>query len=119
MIALLVMVAAFVLCLLFSFARLREEYVACSSKDPNPYATLLQEDREKVGYSGIPKEQRVFQLDGLSQLLMSTFDTARIRKNLRWLSKSSHLAGTPENTGLMLKLAEEVSRTLPLIKNTS
>ena len=66
--------------------------------------------RTEKGSVGFVKKRHsfFFQLEGISELLSSAFDSAKMRKSLKWLSKNAHIAGTPENTALMLKIADEV-----------
>ncbi|KAI6191585.1 hypothetical protein M3Y97_00244000 [Aphelenchoides bicaudatus] len=43
----------------------------------------------------------------ISQLLMDTFDGDRIRRNLQWLSETTHVAGTQEQLAIMDQIENE------------
>ncbi|KHN84196.1 N-acetylated-alpha-linked acidic dipeptidase-like protein [Toxocara canis] len=72
-------------------------------------------ERPDYGTTGIayslPKDNRIAghraKQANVSIQLMSSFRPLNIRDNIRWLSEKVHVAGTPENAAIMLRLSEQ------------
>ncbi|PAV64576.1 hypothetical protein WR25_01668 [Diploscapter pachys] len=49
-------------------------------------------------------------LDVITERILASFDGERIKSNIRWLAKRTHIAGTRENNILMKEISEEYTR---------
>ncbi|EPB79959.1 PA domain protein [Ancylostoma ceylanicum] len=61
-----------------------------------PNSVLLRENGDELGR--------------VSRELSSSFDSTRIRNNMRWMAETSHIAGTVENAALIRRLTDEYIR---------
>jgi hypothetical protein len=59
------------------------------------------------GDTSTPGQQKNAEQTNISSQLLAEFKPMNIRDNLRWLTKTLHVAGTPENSAVMHQLAAQ------------
>ncbi|KAK5975539.1 PA domain-containing protein [Trichostrongylus colubriformis] len=69
---------------------------SCENPQPSTEFVTLREDTQR--------------LDRISEELAAQFSSMRIKKNMRWMAETSHIAGTVENAALIRRLSEEYER---------
>ncbi|KAK6053229.1 PA domain protein [Cooperia oncophora] len=82
--------------LLLALACLVIRQESCEQPQSSNCTDTLREDKDR--------------LDRISKELSDEFSSMRIKQNMRWMAKTSHIAGTVENAALIRRLSEEYDR---------